>query len=65
MCPKRRPPAAAPVRPARWSPRRPQSDGIPTRTLVLWGILLLGALALGAMAWVLMKQTRQPPAQGQ
>lgn len=40
-------------------------DGIPTRTLVLWGILLLGALALGAMAWVLMKQTRQPPAQGQ
>ncbi|AYQ28274.1 MULTISPECIES: DUF3999 domain-containing protein [unclassified Polaromonas] len=38
-------------------------DGIPTRTLVLWGILLLGALALGAMAWVLMKQTRQPPAQ--
>lgn len=40
-------------------------DGIPTRTLVLWGILLLGALALGAMAWVLMKQTRQPPVQGQ
>jgi hypothetical protein len=40
-------------------------DGIPTRTLVLWGILLAGALALGAMAWVLMKQTRQPPAQGQ
>jgi hypothetical protein len=38
-------------------------DGIPTRTLVLWGILLAGALALGAMAWVLMKQTRQPPAQ--
>jgi len=31
----------------------------------LWGILLLGALALGAMAWVLMKQTRQPPVQGQ
>lgn len=40
-------------------------DGIPTRTLVLWGILLAGALALGVMAWVLMKQTRQPPAQGQ
>jgi hypothetical protein len=40
-------------------------DGIPTRTLVLWAILLLGALALGAMAWVLMKQTRQPPVQGQ
>lgn len=38
-------------------------DGVPTRTLVLWGILLAGALALGAMAWVLMKQTRQPPAQ--
>ncbi len=40
-------------------------DGIPTRTLVLWAILLAGALALGAMAWVLMKQTKRPPAQGQ
>jgi hypothetical protein len=44
---------------------QPPGDGIPTRTLVLWGILLAGALALGAMAWVLMKQTRQPPVQGQ
>lgn len=44
---------------------QPPGDGIPTRTLVLWGILLAGALALGAMAWVLMKQTRQPPVPNQ
>lgn len=42
---------------------QPPGEGIPTRTLVLWGILLAGALALGAMAWVLMKQTRQSPVQ--
>lgn len=33
------------------------SDSIPTRSLVLWGVLIAGALALGAMAWVLMKQS--------
>ena len=33
------------------------SDGIPTRSLVLWGVLIAGALALGAMAWALMKQS--------
>ncbi len=32
------------------------SDSIPTRSLVLWGVLIAGALALGAMAWALMKQ---------
>jgi hypothetical protein len=32
---------------------------------VPWGILLAGALALGATAWVLMKQTWQPPVPGQ
>lgn len=42
----------------------PPSQGMPTRTLVLWGILLAGALALGLMAWVLLKQTRQAPKQG-
>jgi hypothetical protein len=34
-------------------------DGLPTRSLVLWGILLLGVLALAGMAWVLMKQTKK------
>ena len=33
------------------------SDGMPTRSLVLWGVLIAGALALGAMAWALMKQS--------
>jgi hypothetical protein len=35
-------------------------DGLPTRSLVLWGILLLGVLALAGMAWVLLKQTKKP-----
>jgi hypothetical protein len=35
------------------------SDGVPTRSLVLWGILLLGVLALAGMAWVLLKQTKK------
>lgn len=35
------------------------SDSIPTRSLVLWGVLIAGALALGAMAWVLLKQSRR------
>lgn len=39
------------------------SDGVPTRSLVLWGVLLAGALALGLMAWALLKQTRSGPAQ--
>ena len=33
------------------------SDSMPTRSLVLWGVLIAGALALGAMAWALMKQS--------
>lgn len=44
---------------------QPPSQGMPTRTLVLWGILLAGALALGLMAWVLLKQTRQATEPGQ
>ena len=44
---------------------QPASQGVPTRTLVLWGVLLVGALALGLMAWVLLKQTRQPAKPGQ
>jgi hypothetical protein len=33
------------------------SNAPPTRSLVLWGVLLFGVVALGFMAWVLMKQT--------
>lgn len=33
--------------------------GMPTRSLVLWGILLLGVLALAGMAWGLLKQTQK------
>ena len=37
------------------------ADGrIPTRSLVLWGVLIAGALALGAMAWVLTRQKPGP-----
>ena len=35
------------------------SNGMPTRSLVLWGVLIAGALALGAMAWALLKQSRR------
>ena len=37
------------------------SDVLPTRSLVLWGVLLLGVLALSGMAWILLKQTQKPP----
>ncbi|MDB5966542.1 MAG: hypothetical protein JWQ72_3042 [Polaromonas sp.] len=40
---------------------QPAGDAVPTRSLVLWGVLLVGALALALMAWVLMKQGRQRP----
>lgn len=33
------------------------SNSIATRSLVLWGVLIAGALALGVMAWVLMRQS--------
>lgn len=35
----------------------PLSRFPPVRTLVLWGVLVAGALALALMAWVLMKQS--------
>ena len=38
------------------------SDALPTRSLILWGVLLLGVLALSGMAWVLLKKTQKPPA---
>lgn len=38
-------------------------DGMPTRNIVLWAVLLLAALALAAMAWVLLKQNARPPQQ--
>ncbi|AIY39217.1 putative transmembrane protein [Collimonas arenae] len=40
-------------------------DGMPTRTLILWGVLLVAALALGAMAWVLLKQNNKAAAEDQ
>lgn len=40
-------------------PAAPPADGLPTRSLVLWGILLLGVLALAGMAWGLLKQTKK------
>ena len=36
------------------------SDAMPTRSLVLWGVLLLGVLLLAAMAWALMRQMKTP-----
>lgn len=38
------------------------SDGVPVRSLVLWGVLLSGVFALGAMAWVLLGQKKKSPA---
>lgn len=35
------------------------SDGFSTRSAVLWGVLLAGVVALAAMAWLLVRQTRQ------
>jgi hypothetical protein len=35
-------------------------DGLSTRSWVLWGVLLAGVLALGLMAWLLMRQTKKP-----
>lgn len=42
-----------------------KNEGLPTRTLVLWGILAAGVIALGLMAWVLLKQTRKLPGTGE
>ena len=36
------------------------SDALPLRSLILWGVLLLGVLALSGMAWVLLKKTQKP-----
>ncbi|ODS67021.1 MAG: hypothetical protein ABS37_01515 [Acidovorax sp. SCN 65-108] len=35
------------------------SGGISTRSAVLWGVLLVGVAALGLMAWLLLRQTKQ------
>jgi hypothetical protein len=42
-------------------PATASRDGLPTRSIVLWAVLLLAALALGAMAWVLFKQNTKLP----
>lgn len=39
------------------------SDAPPTRSLVLWGVLLAGVLALGLMVWALMKSGRRSAGQ--
>jgi Protein of unknown function (DUF3999) len=36
------------------------SNAPPTRSLVLWGVLLAGVVALGLMAWALMKSGKKP-----
>ncbi|HWW05848.1 DUF3999 domain-containing protein [Collimonas sp.] len=41
-------------------PATASRDGMPTRSIILWAVLLLAALALGAMAWVLFKQNSKP-----
>lgn len=40
-------------------PAAAASDGISTRSAVLWGVLLAGVAALAAMAWLLLRQTKQ------
>jgi Protein of unknown function (DUF3999) len=37
------------------------SSAPPTRSLVLWGVLLAGVALLGLMAWALMKQAKKAP----
>jgi hypothetical protein len=41
------------------------SEGTPTRTLVLWGVLLVGVVLLGAMAWALARNTRGSTSAGE
>jgi hypothetical protein len=51
-------------------PATAASDGVPTRTAVLWGVLLAGVGVLALMAWLLLRQTKQagvapaPPTDG-
>lgn len=40
-------------------PAAATSGGISTRSAVLWGVLLAGVAALGLMAWLLLRQTKQ------
>ena len=40
-------------------PAAAASGGISTRSAVLWGVLLAGVAALGLMAWLLLRQTKQ------
>lgn len=43
-------------------PAAAASDGISTRSAVLWGVLLAGVGALALMAWLLLRQTRRADA---
>lgn len=40
-------------------PAAAASGGISTRSAALWGVLLAGVAALGLMAWLLLRQTKQ------
>ncbi|WP_426305638.1 DUF3999 domain-containing protein [Acidovorax facilis] len=40
-------------------PAAAASGGLSTRSAVLWGVLLAGVAALGLMAWLLLRQTKQ------
>ncbi|MDH4417408.1 MAG: DUF3999 domain-containing protein [Acidovorax sp.] len=40
-------------------PAAAASGGISTRSAVLWGVLLAGVVALGLMAWLLLRQNKQ------
>ena len=44
-------------------PAAAASGGISMRSTVLWGVLLAGVAALGLMAWLLLRQTKQAGAQ--
>ncbi len=44
-------------------PAAAASGGISTRSAVLWVVLLAGVAALGLMAWLLLRQTKQAGAQ--
>ena len=50
--------ATVPPGPAMLAATRPE-NGTSRRSMILWGLLLLGTAALGVMVWVLMRQIRR------
>lgn len=51
--------APTPAWAAGWLP-----EGVPLRSVLLWAVLVLGVLALAAVAWRLLHQLKQSPSQG-